>query len=262
MFGNYIRLDNGVISEGDTGKVNWATNREQTKAFVIKEKNRRSSGRVDAEKYLMDSKFSNEAVMLPLLRQENEQKVTKVYEAGSTDLDQYLAGKRISPREAVSIVMRIAKGVRSLHEAGVVHGDIAPKNIIVSKDNVQLTDFDSSYVGDFVKEGASGNRFIMAPELFAFDKKVRFNESIDTYALGALLYFMLAGKWPHQIDEAGLSIDEKQHVYQDLHENGSIEFPSSIPEALRGVIEKAMSADPEERYVSADEFINAISMAY
>ena len=94
------------------------------------------------------------------------------------------------------------------------------------------------------------------------DGKNKFDKSVDIYAMCASLYKMVVGRWPYQIQDSGMSIEEKQEQYRNMHREGKIEYPDGFPIYLQEIISKGMDPNPEKRYRSTSFFLNDLLKAY
>lgn len=125
--------------------------------------------------------------------------VIEEYIEGMT-LESYIQNKgMISEKEAYKIIANLCDVLELVHNACIVHRDINPKNIIISKDNVlKLIDFD---IARKCKENSTQDTTILgtlgyaAPEQFGFSQT---DARTDIYALGVLLNELLTGKLPNE----------------------------------------------------------------
>jgi len=259
----YVKRNQQIISENETGRVSAGYNKVTHQAVIIKESQKNPNKKIDPEKYLVDKKFDIASLSLPIKRLESDQKIVRVYEAAETDLERYIRSHdRLSPKLALSIIIRLSDVTGKLHKLNIIHGDIAPSNVLLYRDGIKLSDIDDSYVNNFIKKGSGGNRFIMAPEMFAGEEGSSINKTVDIYALSADLYYMLTGTWPHKIADQDLSPEERQAKYKELHEKEKIIYPDSIPTALKSILQKGLAPNPSERYQSTDYFLNDLLKAY
>ncbi len=287
--GDYIVAKDKALYEGPDSRIFLGTKRGQGKSVVAVKETRSDATQelarrgivpkeqMDVESYLETRGLKEHPdLLLPLDRfvQKDvleKDKLVRVYEAGTMDLERHLeGGKSLEPRQAAALIFRVAEGVRAIHNAGVVHGDIAPSNIIIAKETAKLGDLDGGSIekdGIFERrrpEEALGNRFVLPPELFRTETK--FDKTVDIYEMGATLFRLVAGKWPYDLETESKaqkwSYKERQKRYQALHEAGKIEFPNSVPAALRPVIKKALDPVPANRYQSAEEFVADLEQAY
>jgi serine/threonine kinase PknH len=161
----------------------------------------------------------------------------------------------LSPARAVAIVRQIAGALDAAHEAGVLHRDVKPENILITRD-------DFAYLVDFgLATAASEERLTqmgmmvgtfsyMAPERFR-NKEVT-NRS-DTYSLACVLYECLTGLRPYQADSLSSLIT--------AHITAPIPRPSEIrpgvPIALDWVVARGMAKAPEDRYAGTGDLAAA-----
>ncbi|HTF07268.1 MAG TPA: protein kinase [Asanoa sp.] len=158
--------------------------------------------------------------------------------------------ERLSPAEAMAIVAQTAHALQAAHEAGVVHRDVKPGNLIVRPNGqVVLVDFGVARSAEAASlTGVNelvGTALYMAPEQVA---KRAITPATDIYALGAVGYHCLAGHPPFMGDNA-LTI-ALSHLDEEPPP-----LPDEVPHAVRAVIATAMAKEP------ADRFKNAAAMA-
>lgn len=262
---DYVRRDSVVFSDTDNGKVTVGFDKNTKKPVVIKENSSSGPDKQAPEQFLRTKRFKDPALLLPIKNFVRGGKNYRIYEAAKTDIDRYLDRQpegRLKPKEALSVIIRMADVTGKLHKLGMVHGDIHPGNMYIFEDGVKLGDVDEAYIGNFEKSGIGGNRFIMAPEMFADGKTNMFDKSVDIYAMCASLYKMVVGRWPYQIQDSGMSIEEKQKQYRNMHREGKIEYPDGFPTYLKEIISKGMDPNPEKRYRSTSFFLNDLLKAY
>jgi DNA-binding winged helix-turn-helix (wHTH) protein/tetratricopeptide (TPR) repeat protein len=150
--------------------------------------------------------------------------------------------------EAVGIARQIAQGLGAAHQRQIVHRDVKPANIAVLPDGtVKLLDFGlAKMIGatSLTRLGASpGTPAYKSPEQTRGEKVDRRS---DLWALGVVLYEMLAGRQPFRGEY------EQAVIYSILNETQKPLGPELPPE-LSEVIDRALKRDPAERYGSAEE---------
>jgi serine/threonine protein kinase len=175
-------------------------------------------------------------------------------------LNEYRArGERLSLGEMLRVTTDILEGLAYAHSEGIVHRDIKPANILLSKrGQAVVTDFGiAQIVGGthYTVSGAlMGTLAYMAPE-----QGLHGTTSVqsDIYSLGIVLYEMLTGRPPFDADTP-LAILMK-------HVNDPLPLPrtmdETIPEEMELIVLKALAKDPEDRYQSAGEMIQALQRA-
>ncbi len=157
------------------------------------------------------------------------------------------------------ILKQISGALDYAHGKGIVHRDLKSDNVLLDgAENAYLTDFGiARLLNDTSKMTQTGTIMgtpaYMAPELWtgkAADKQA------DIYALGVILYEMLAGTTPFSGDTPFVV------MYQHLNEMPPVDdFKGDIPTSVETVILKAMAKKPEDRYQSAGELANAFDEA-
>ncbi len=176
------------------------------------------------------------------------------------DLQQRLERDGFLPaEEAVQIAKEVADGLDYAHRRGVVHRDIKPSNIMLSDGHARLTDFGiARAVGE--AGGATltatgqiiGTPFYMSPEQVMGEGEL--DGRIDIYALGCVLYAMLAGEPPY----TGTTPPEvlAGHMHRPLPSVRTVR--PDLPPALDRVIQRAMAKEPGERFETAAAFRQAL----
>jgi len=166
----------------------------------------------------------------------------------STLLDE---GGPLDSSTTARLTEQVAQALRVVHEAGIVHRDVKPGNILVdSGGNARLTDFGVAASG---ADGDSvlGTARYMAPEQ-AMGHTV--TPAADIYALGAVAYHCLAGHPPFDGEDA---VQIGLHHIQDPPPP----LPADVSPGLRAAIERAMAKDPADRFPDAADFAAALSLS-
>ena len=170
-------------------------------------------------------------------------------------LEQLVAGGPLAPAHAVDILVQIAEALVAIHAAGLVHCDLAPRNVMVATRNGSLVakvlDFGiarsvSRTAGDRLEHGefkGFANPAFSAPEHLAGQEV---DQRADLYSLGALAWFLLTGKAP--IDERDASRAARAAVVGELDDWPGV---SGVPRRLLRLIERCLSLDREARPQSA-----------
>lgn len=157
-------------------------------------------------------------------------------------------------KEAANIASQIASGLMKAHSNHIVHRDIKPHNIIITKDGVaKVTDFgiakavSNSTINAFGSTVGSVHYF--SPE---HARGGYTDEKSDIYSLGVVLYEMVTGKLPFDGDTP-VSVALK-HIQETPVE--PIEVNKEIPIGINNIIMKAMAKDISTRYQTASELHN------
>lgn len=159
----------------------------------------------------------------------------------------------LPPREAAALLVQIARGVHAAHLAGVVHCDLKPSNILLTRDGTpKVADFGvaaaiRSEAGRIPDATPVGNLAFTAPEQYRGEEGAQAIPA-DLYALGGLLYFLLTGRQPNGDTPAQVA---SRHLHPDT--------PAPSPRALRPGVEpdldaicrRALAPHVVDRYASA-----------
>lgn len=164
---------------------------------------------------------------------------------------------KLGVKEAVGIAIQIAQGMEAAHSNHIVHRDIKPQNIIISREGkVKVTDFGiaKAISSDTVTSNAMGSVHYLSPE----QARGGFSdEKSDIYSLGVTMYEMLTGRVPF-VGENTVSV-ALSHLQDDPIPLRSLE--PSIPVSLDRIVQKCMQKRSEYRYLSASALINDLKLA-
>ncbi len=170
----------------------------------------------------------------------------------------------LAPARAVGIIDQIAVALDGAHQAGVIHRDVKPSNVLIMHPRAEL---DFVYLIDFgiaaPVDGTSisqagmllGTPAFMAPERFTGEGDHR----ADVYSLACVLYMVLTGRPPFEP-----APDARMLGYILAHLHHPPPQPSKcrgIPQALDAVVARGMAKDPEDRYPSAGDLATAARVA-
>jgi eukaryotic-like serine/threonine-protein kinase len=173
------------------------------------------------------------------------------YVEGRTLRDVIRSDGPLHPQRAVEIADAVAKALESAHDAGMVHRDIKPGNIMLTSDGeVKVMDFGiaRTSTGDTLTQTAAvlGTASYLSPEQ-AQGQPV--DPRSDLYSLGCVLYEMVTGRPPFSGDSP-VAIAYK-HVKDDPAPPSQIN--ADVPGDLEAVILKSMAKNPANRYQTAAE---------
>lgn len=169
---------------------------------------------------------------------------------GRTLADELKAGAA-GPDRAIDVALQILDALQVAHSEQILHRDLKPSNILLAADfSVKVADFGVAKVSggaDLTQTGTMvGTPAYLAPERIEGHPATRHS---DLYAVGAILFEMLAGYKPFQADTPlGLMRAIEQDALPDL-----AEVRPELDPALVAIVDKAMAKDPQSRYASARE---------
>lgn len=182
------------------------------------------------------------------------------YIEGETLKEYITRHERISIDNAVKFTIAIAEGLEHAHAMGIVHCDIKPHNVLITKQGrIKVTDFGIARAMNagttmMYTNSIMGSAHYLSPEQ-ASGKPV--NGSTDIYSLGAVLYEMLTGRVPYE-GETPISVALK-HVRERLIP--PTRYNPSIPTLLEAAVIKALAKRPEDRFSNITEMIAALRMS-
>jgi serine/threonine-protein kinase len=173
-------------------------------------------------------------------------------------LKEYIEKKaRISYKEAVTIAIQVGMGIEAAHNNHIIHRDIKPQNIIISKDGkVKVTDFG-------IAKAASSNTIttnVMGSVHYTSPEQARggySDEKSDIYSLGITLFEMLTGRVPFCGDTT-VAIAIK-HIQEEMPSPN--EFVPEIPIAVEQIVLKCCEKSPDRRYQKMDKLIADLKQA-
>ncbi len=164
-------------------------------------------------------------------------------------------GYGLTMRESLEVTIQAAKGLHFTHERGYVHRDVKPHNLLLSdKGEIKLSDFGIALDmrSQPIEYNITGTLAYMAPEQIRDKNSV--NQRADIYALGVVLYELLAGRLPYEgIADEGLM---RAKVY-DLPPPVT-RFNNVVPNDLQKIVERALMAQPDQRYQNIVELERAL----
>jgi serine/threonine-protein kinase len=162
-------------------------------------------------------------------------------------------------QEGLPILKQVLKGIGHAHMAGIIHRDIKPNNIMITRDQiVKITDFglakDQGKRITTLSLSSGGTLFYMSPEHV---KGISFTDKrSDIYSIGMTFYEMITGSVPLQSFESDFDIREAI-MRKDLPKPSV--YNPDIPPLLDNIVMKSLAKDPEDRYQNAEAMLDAIS---
>ncbi len=209
------------------------------------------------------NKFRGEAQSAAGLSHPN---IVNVYDVGDDDglhyivmelvegitLKKFIERKgKLEVKEAIGISIQIAQGMEAAHANHIIHRDIKPQNIIISKEGkVKVTDFGiaKATTSNTITSNAMGSVHYLSPEQARGGYS---DEKSDIYSLGVTMYEMLAGQVPFAGDNnVSVALAHIQGEAAPLRE-----INPEIPHGVDMIVQKCMQKKPERRYLTASDLI-------
>jgi eukaryotic-like serine/threonine-protein kinase len=259
----YVLLD--LIGQGGMGRVYLArdTRLNRRVALKILSPERVSNPRAIA-------RFQREARVGAQLQHEN---LVRIYDFGESNgryflVMEYIEGKtigtlisehgQIPPAIAVPLVRQVALGLEHAHLKGLIHRDVNPYNVLVTRDGTaKLADLglaiDLSEEDHVTREGATVGTFdYVAPEQARHSHSADIRS--DIYSLGCTIYHMCAGQVPFPSP----SLPEKLFSHQALEPIRLDQVVPGFPEGLAAIVHRMMRKSPDERFATPMEVVQVL----
>ena len=164
---------------------------------------------------------------------------------------------RLPYKEAISIAIQVANGMEAAHNHNIVHRDIKPQNIIISKDGkVKVTDFGIAKAASTatINSSAMGSVHYISPEQARGGYS---DQRSDIYSFGITLYEMLTGVVPFDGDTTvAVAV---QHIQDEIPAPSTV--VEGIPIAIDKIVMKCTQKKTERRYQNASELIADLKKA-
>lgn len=252
-FGHYRIISR--IGAGGMGEVYLAEDTKLNRKVALKFMPVHMAGNAD-----MRARFTREAQAAAKLDHPN---IVPVFEVGEYQGRPYFAMAHIEGKslreviregklgidDAVDLTMQILEGLQEAHEAGIVHRDIKPGNIIIdSKGRPRLVDFGLATVSGEEKLTKTGSTLgtvgYMSPEQVEGKKC---DSRSDLFSVGVILYEMLTGHRPFEGDNDAAIV----RAITDSTPEPVARYKSGTTGEIQQIIDKALSKDPSIRYQTA-----------
>lgn len=259
----YVLLD--LIGQGGMGRVYLARDSRLNRRVALKilSPERMSNPRAIA-------RFQREARVGAQLQHEN---LVRIYDFGESNgryflVMEYIEGKtigtliseygRVPPATAARLVRQVALGLEHAYLKGLIHRDVNPYNILVTRDGTaKLADLglaiDLSEEDHVTREGATVGTFdYVAPEQARHSHAADIRS--DIYSLGCSMYHMCLGQVPFPSP----SLPEKLFAHQALEPKPLDQLIPGFPAGLAAVIQRMMRKSPDERYATPLQVVQAL----
>ena len=214
------------------------------------------------------TKFRQEAQAVACLSHPN---VVAVYDVGEEQgmhfivmefvegitLKSYIEKKgKLSVREAVGIGIQIASGLEAAHNSHIIHRDIKPQNILISRDGTaKVTDFGIAKAAssNTITASAMGSVHYISPE----QARGGFSdEKSDVYSLGVTMYEMLSGTLPFT-GESAVAV-ALAHIQEEAVPLTAMD--ATIPKGISDIVAKCMQKKADFRYPTSADLIADLKM--
>ena len=179
--------------------------------------------------------------------------ITMEYLLSGSLKDHILQRGTLPPQTVVEVALEIAAALRAAHKRGIIHRDIKPRNILITDSgHIKVTDFGIARAAEATTVSDLGDILgsvkYMSPEQAAGE---RVGAASDLYSLGVVLYEMLTGTVPFEVETpADVAVE---------HSGGPPPHPREVnpevPEGLDALVMRLLAAEPNDRYASAAQLI-------
>lgn len=157
----------------------------------------------------------------------------------------------LSLEKAVRVLIDVATALQAAHDAGVIHRDVKPANVLVANADkrAKLGDFGMALSNRTKAEGKgmlrAGTPYYTAPENWQGQMA---NERSDIYALGATFYYLLTGRPP--FPATSTAAVREMHLFSDIPDPRHLR--PEVPRSMVALIRRAMAKEPHLRFESAE----------
>ena len=236
---------------------------------------------------LLPSRYTTDKDRLRRFKQEaraasalNHPNIITIHEVGQVDHAHFIATEFVEghtlrssieegamkPVEAIDVAIQVASALRAAHEAGIIHRDVKPENIMLRPDGyVKVLDFGLAKLTERkAMTGDSGASFtaietnpgiVMGTVNYMSPEQARglaMDARTDIFSLGVVLYEMVAGRVPFE----GATISDVIVAILDKEPPPLSTYTNEASDDLQAIVSKALQKDKEDRYQSAREMLD------
>jgi len=184
------------------------------------------------------------------------------YVEGGNTLKPYCKAENLLPvQKVVEIIFKCAKALDFAHRQGVIHRDIKPTNILVTRElDIKIGDFSIAYITQLDNTGTMpmgmvGSPRYMSPEQITEDA---LTHQTDLFSLGVIMYELLTGKHPFAADNFSRLV---QRVLNEDPPPMS-DFRSDLSQELQRIVNRALAKKIEDRYHMGIDLASDLSKAF
>ncbi|MBM3944594.1 MAG: serine/threonine protein kinase [SAR202 cluster bacterium] len=225
----------------------------------------------DAPDPTFTARFANEAQTVAKLRHPN---IVQVFDFGEDKgfsfivselvsggtLQDKLTGKPLAAADVLKYMTPLADALDYAHSQGIIHRDLKPANVLLDEqERPILADFGLARMLQSMSRFTQAQQALGTPEYMAPEQAMGADADnrSDLYAIGVMLFQMLLGETPYHADTPAATL--MAHVHRPLPLPSALN-PGFSPR-LEAVVLKSLAKDPNDRYQSAKELINALALA-
>jgi len=258
-FANRYRVDQ-VIGRGGMGVVYKATDNQLDEVVAIKtlpgDVMQRSPE--DLERFKREIRLARKITHRNVLRTYDYGEAEGVYFISMEFVRGYTlsellteaAGRQMAPRVAMGISRQICRGLQAAHEQGIIHRDIKPQNVLIdAKGEVKLMDFGIARMTE-AKDAMTQAGLIVGTPHYMSPEQVQgrqLDARSDVYAMGVLMYEMLAGRRP--FESTALTGILTAHITETP--KPLVEVRPEVGERISAIVMRCLAKDPKARYADA-----------
>ena len=167
-------------------------------------------------------------------------------------------GRTMEINRMLDLTIQICAGVGYAHRAGLVHCDVKPQNVIVTRDDrIKVADFGIARAMSEASQQVQDNEMWGTPQYFSPEQAAGITPTTaaDVYAIGVIMFEMLTGQLPFTAEsQTALAL---KHIQEQPPLVGSLN--PAVPEQLELIVNKVLAKEPSGRYRTAGQLGRVLS---